>query len=82
MSMVPPEIRELFPEHDHIFALREYRTRVIAHRLKKFGFENHLNLLSPNEMILLSFFMEGTQRAALMNEAYAQLGFDVKVKVA
>ncbi len=81
MSMAPRDIRELFPEHDHIFALREYRTRVLAHRLKKFGFEKQVNSLSPNEQLLLAYFMEGHQRVALVNEAYERLGVACRMAV-
>jgi len=50
-------------------AIRWYRIRCIAHRLRKFGFERGINLLSKEDLIALATMMPEAQAQILMEEA-------------
>lgn len=71
--MITKAHRDLFPEdNDQQFACRVFAMRCIAHRLKKWGFESGLNLLSPEDKFLLSSLFDGLQKEVLINAAISE----------
>lgn len=49
-------------------ACQNYRMLVIAHRLRKFGFEPSINLLSADDLEVLAGLLLPHQRVAVMRE--------------
>lgn len=60
-------------------AIRWYRIRVIAHRLRKFGFEHGINHLSSEDLRALATMMPEHQSAVLLEEADSKDGNPCKV---
>jgi len=50
-------------------AFRIYNARCLAHRLRKFGFESHINSLPPEDLRLIAAFMPPHQAKMLTQEA-------------
>ena len=52
------------------WACIEFRVRAISHRLRSFGFEDSINLLTPRELVALACWMPRFQRNVLCIEAF------------
>lgn len=51
-----------------VASCRSYRMHVIAHRLRKFGFEKSINKLSTEDLEVLARILYPHQREAVMRE--------------
>lgn len=64
------ELRSLFPEDDDLrFTLRCFAIRCVSHRLRKFGFERHVNHYDSRELRILASMMPPYQAEAILAEA-------------
>lgn len=67
----------LFPEWTkNRHSGRLYACRCLGHRLRKFGFESHINSLSPRELVVLARFTATSQSKAIIDEAMARATAD------
>lgn len=53
-------------------AIRGYRMHVVAHRLRKFGFESSINKLTTKDLQMLAQFVYTHQRKAIEREIAAR----------
>lgn len=68
----------MIPEVDALFrylspagyAVAQYCSACIAHRLLKIGWEKEVNFLDQRRLILLSMFLPPHSRPAILDEAY------------
>lgn len=68
----------MIPEVDALFrhltpagyAVAQYCSACIAHRLLKVGWEKEVNFLDQRRLILLSMFLPPHSRVAILDEAY------------
>ncbi len=68
----------MIPEVDHLFrhmtpaayAVAQYCTACIAHRLLKVGWEREVNFLDQRRLILLAMFLPPHTRIPIIDEAY------------
>jgi hypothetical protein len=49
-------------------AIRSYRMHVVAHRLRKFGFEPSINKLSTDDLRVLALMLYPHQTTAILRE--------------
>lgn len=64
------KLRALFPEDDDLrFTLRCFAIRCVSHRLRKFGFERHVNHYDSRELRILASMMPPFQADAILAEA-------------
>lgn len=62
--------RSLFPEWERArYDANFYALRCLAHRLRKFGFEEVVNKLDPRSQVLLATLVHEPLSSALMREA-------------
>jgi hypothetical protein len=75
-SRVNDTFAALYPEMDEVqLSLRMYSLGCIAHRMRKFGFENGINFLQPRDLMGLSLCLPLANRRGLIAEAIKR-GFD------
>lgn len=68
---LPPEIDGLFNDcTPQAYAVYQYCSSVIAHRLIKMGWENYINYLPPRRLILLAMYLPQHCRKVIVVEAY------------
>ncbi len=68
----------MIPEVDHLFrhmtpaayAVAQYCSACIAHRLLKIGWEKEVNFLDQRRLILLAMFLPPHTRVPIIDEAY------------
>ncbi len=72
--MQPRDFNTLYPGlNSGQIGIRLYALRCIAHRLRKFGFEDGINLLTPADLAVLASYMQGEQRKVLNEEVHERL---------
>lgn len=68
---LPREIDDLFNDcTPQAYAVYQYCSSVIAHRLIKMGWENFINYLPPRRLILLAMYLPPHCRKVIVVEAY------------
>ena len=72
--MQPSDFNDLYPGANaaHV-GLRLYCLRVIAHRIRKFGFEEGLNHLKPADLKVLASYMPPAQGRVITEEVNERL---------
>lgn len=66
-----PEVDALFRHMSPgAYAVAQYCSSVIAHRVLKIGWEKQINLLPSRRLILTAMFLPPHCRPAIMDEAY------------